>query len=68
MVRRRAGVTTAKAGRRAAGLRRRAGYLTLREEGVLMAREGKTTLEEVLNVTHGESDRQPEDDAESDGV
>ncbi len=33
-----------------------------------MAKEGKTTLEEVLNVTHGESDRRPEDDAESDGV
>ncbi len=47
---------------------RQAGYLTLREEGVLMAKEGKTTLEEVLNVTHGESDRRPEDDAESDGV
>jgi len=47
---------------------RQAGYLTLREEGVLMAKEGKTTLEEVLNVTHGESDRRPEDDADSDGV
>ena len=47
---------------------RQAGYLTLREEGVLMAKEGKTTLEEVLNVTHGESDRRPEDDADSGGV
>jgi len=47
---------------------RQAGYLTLREEGVLMAKEGKTTLEEVLNVTHGESDRRPEDDADSGGA
>jgi len=51
-----------------AGLLRQAGYLTLREEGVLMAKEGKTTLEEVLNVTHGESDRRPENDAENGGV
>lgn len=28
------------------------GHLTLREEGVLLAVEGKTTLEEVLRVTH----------------
>jgi type IV pilus assembly protein PilB len=47
---------------------RQAGYLTLREEGVLMAKEGKTTLEEVLNVTHGESDRPLEDDADSAGL
>ena len=29
------------------------GGLTLRQEGLLLAREGKTTLEEILNVTHG---------------
>ena len=28
------------------------GGLTLRQEGLLLARDGKTTLEEVLNVTH----------------
>ena len=33
---------------------RQTGFLTLREEGVLMATEGKTTLEEVISVTHGE--------------
>jgi len=36
---------------------RRAGGLTLREEGAVAALEGKTTLEEVINATHssGES-------------
>jgi type IV pilus assembly protein PilB len=33
---------------------RRKGVLTLREEGVLLALEGKTSLEEVLAVTHSE--------------
>ena len=28
------------------------GGLTLRQEGLLLARDGKTTLEEILNVTH----------------
>jgi type II secretory ATPase GspE/PulE/Tfp pilus assembly ATPase PilB-like protein len=30
------------------------GVLTLRQEGVLLALEGQTSLEEVLNVTHSE--------------
>jgi type II secretory ATPase GspE/PulE/Tfp pilus assembly ATPase PilB-like protein len=33
---------------------RRQGGLTLREEGVLLAVENKTSLEEVLRVTHSE--------------
>jgi type IV pilus assembly protein PilB len=35
---------------------REGGGLTLREEGVLLAIEGKTSLEEVLRVTHLEDD------------
>jgi type IV pilus assembly protein PilB len=35
---------------------RQAGGLTLREEGVLLALAGKTSLEEVLRVTHNEGD------------
>ena len=33
---------------------RRGGFLTLREEGVLIALAGKSSLEEVLSVTHNE--------------
>jgi len=33
---------------------REGGVLTLREEGVLVAMEGKTSLEEVLSVTHSD--------------
>jgi type II secretory ATPase GspE/PulE/Tfp pilus assembly ATPase PilB-like protein len=33
---------------------RKKGVLTLREEGVLLALEGKTCLEEVLATTHSE--------------
>jgi type IV pilus assembly protein PilB len=33
---------------------RRSGVLTLREEGILLALDGKTCLEEVLSVTHSE--------------
>ena len=40
------------------------GILTLREEGVLVAVQGKTSLEEVLSATHcddeGEAQPQPE--------
>ncbi|MDP6543801.1 MAG: ATPase, T2SS/T4P/T4SS family [Phycisphaerae bacterium] len=32
------------------------GGLTLRQEGVLLARDGKTTLEEILSITHRNSD------------
>ncbi len=35
---------------------RRGGGLTLREEGVSLAMDNKTSLEEVLRVTHGEDD------------
>jgi len=38
---------------------RRQGVLTLREEGVLLALSGKTTLEEVLRVTHSEDEPDP---------
>ncbi|MBT3200749.1 MAG: Flp pilus assembly complex ATPase component TadA [Phycisphaerales bacterium] len=34
----------------------RDGGLTLRQEGLLLAEDGKTTLEEILNVTHSNSD------------
>jgi type IV pilus assembly protein PilB len=37
---------------------RRFGALTLREEGVLLAIAGKTSLEEVLRVTHDESEHE----------
>jgi hypothetical protein len=33
---------------------RKQGGLSLREEGVLLALEGKTSLEEVLRVTHND--------------
>ena len=33
---------------------RRGGFLTLREEGVLISIAGKASLEEVLSVTHNE--------------
>ena len=39
------------------------GVLTLRQEGVLVAKAGKTSLEEVLSVTHGEGGQASEDDA-----
>jgi type IV pilus assembly protein PilB len=35
---------------------RQNGGLTLRDEGVLLALAGKTSLEEVLRVTHSEDD------------
>ena len=35
---------------------RECGYLTLREEGILISMQGKTTLEEVLSVTHSEAE------------
>jgi type II secretory ATPase GspE/PulE/Tfp pilus assembly ATPase PilB-like protein len=35
-------------------LLRKQGVLTLREEGVRLALDGKTSLEEVLSVTHNE--------------
>jgi type II secretory ATPase GspE/PulE/Tfp pilus assembly ATPase PilB-like protein len=37
---------------------RRHGFLTLREEGVLLALDGKTSLEEVLRVTQSEDQEQ----------
>ena len=37
------------------------GILTLRKEGVLMATEGKTSLEEALSVTHSEESGSPSD-------
>jgi len=43
------------------GTLRRSGFLTLREEGVLMAGQGRTTLEEALSVTHGEAEPPPDD-------
>jgi type IV pilus assembly protein PilB len=36
------------------GVLRKGGVLTLREEGILLALDGKTCLEEVLSVTHSE--------------
>jgi type IV pilus assembly protein PilB len=38
---------------------RRAGCLTLREEGVTLALTGKTSLEEILRVTHSEGEDAP---------
>jgi type IV pilus assembly protein PilB len=35
---------------------REQGFLTLREEGVLLAIDGKTSLEEILRVTHNEDE------------
>jgi type IV pilus assembly protein PilB len=37
------------------------GGLTLRGEGLLMAGDGKTTLEEILNVTHSNDEAEAED-------
>lgn len=39
---------------------RRYGWLSLREEGVLLAMAGKTSLEEVLRVTHNDDDERTE--------
>src|SRR5690606_5596835 len=44
---------------------RKQGFLTLREEGVLLALAGVTSLEEVLRVTHDEAE---ESDRPSSGV
>ena len=41
---------------------RESGGLSLRDEGVLLALEGKTSLEEIIRVTHTD-DEQPETDA-----
>ena len=41
-----------------------AGFLTLREEGVQLALRGKTTLEEVLAVTHSEGETVEEEEPE----
>jgi len=43
---------------------RAAGFLTLREEGVQLALQGKTTLEEVLAVTHTEGEMAEEKEPE----
>jgi len=44
----------------------RNGVLTLREEGVLLAMDGKTCLEEVLAVTHSEDTSADSSDSQSD--
>jgi len=46
------------------GKMREAGFLTLREEGVQLALRGKTTLEEVLTVTHSEGEAVEEKEPE----
>ncbi len=50
---------------------RNSGGLNLRQEGVLLALEGRTSLEEILRVTQGEGDdddeNQPEEAARPDG-
>src|SRR5205823_14727456 len=38
---------------------RQQGVLTLREEGVQLALDGKTTLDEVLRVTHNDDGEEP---------
>jgi hypothetical protein len=38
---------------------RQQGVLTLREEGVELALAGKTTLDEVLRVTHNDDGEEP---------
>jgi type II secretory ATPase GspE/PulE/Tfp pilus assembly ATPase PilB-like protein len=43
---------------------RRRSVRTLREEGVLIALEGRSSLEEVLRVTHTDSEPQPLSDQE----
>jgi hypothetical protein len=40
---------------------RKAGSLTLREEGLLLAMTGKTSLEEVLRITHDENETSASD-------
>jgi type IV pilus assembly protein PilB len=44
---------------------RQAGFLSLREEGVLVALAGASSLEEVLSVTHNENAGGKEDDEKS---
>src|SRR4029078_13158744 len=39
---------------------REQGVLTLREEGVELALEGKTTLDEILRVTHNDDAEEPQ--------
>src|SRR4029453_11556048 len=41
----------------------RRGFGNLRQEGVLLALEGKTSLDEILRVTHNEDDAHPADNA-----
>ena len=48
------------------GVLQRKGVLTLREEGVLLAMDGKTCLEEVLAVTHSEDTSADSSDSQSD--
>jgi type IV pilus assembly protein PilB len=43
---------------------RHQGFLTLREEGVLIALQGRTSLEEVLAVTHADDEMQPQEQPE----
>jgi len=43
---------------------RQSGTLTLREEGVLLASEGRTSLEEVLRVTHIDDHSDPQSHAD----
>jgi hypothetical protein len=40
------------------GAMKKEGLLTLREEGVLVALEGRTSLEEILRVTQNDDDEQ----------
>ena len=47
---------------------RQSGVLTLREEGVLVALEGRTSLEEVLAVTHADDERVPQVEPEGAAV
>jgi type IV pilus assembly protein PilB len=44
---------------------RQSGYLTLREEGVRIAQQGRTSLEEVLSVTHAEDAMLPQPEEEA---
>ena len=47
---------------------RQSGVLTLREEGVLVALEGRTSLEEVLAVTHADDEMAPQEQPEEAAV
>src|SRR5438552_5029663 len=47
---------------------RESGQFSLREEGILLALEGKSSLEEVLSVTHGEGGETNGDRVESERV